>query len=532
MGKQVRRRGWHAVAYGAMGALETGTRWANNMIKLRNIGINARNAYLAARRKNGRTELDRPEKVEFEGHVALGKNCLYSKSSTNVKLGNYGRPHDDSTKSITWRWQSVVPYAPVADRAEQSQRSLDLAVVRRVNTEDVNGTTTGMFLPCYAFDLGTQPTQGRNSATKTTGDIQSMPLYRLRKSYVSAATALSAGTVNYDWQPVLGLNNFQSTPSGGSYSPYWNQEIKDTDPQSYNNVKRCWSEVELLFQCSRKMDCKIHVAVVKFDRFTGPRRQYTVNDQNLYVNGTAGTKVSNTSIDETVTGNDAQGTDVFWESWWDKRLAHPLAQYNQQNKTKRIRFIKHETIDVHPDPSELATTYNTDGTTVSGYSATTSGVTYTHHKKLFIGGGKWINCLSSANADATYGRGVVAYGQQPPVYMDGATGVAGADNGFTVGYGFNVVDRTLQVVNLVDDYARKHEDGNPWLLVWMEDRMPMSTHVAIGDARLWGPGYDIMTAQKAQCCSFDLKVRTKMLYCQPSLTFSSNAVITAGANDQ
>lgn len=531
---------------GLGGALAGGVRFANNLIRARNIGVNARNElmrYMRNRRFRQagevKTELDRPSRTEGVGHVVLGKNVQYTGSRRNVNLGSYGRPNNDSIKSITWRWQSVKPYSPlyVADMTQPNNRSLDLSIIR---TEDLQTAATGMFMPVYAFDLGTQPGQGIYGTSKTGHNLQSIPMYRLRKNF-TVGTALSSSVDNYVWTPVLGLNNYSHNAST-AYSPYWCQEIKDTDPQAYQQVKRCWNDIELLFQCNRTMECKIHVAVVKFDRFTGPRRNYSQGDTSVTVANAQQALPTLYTYDETVVGNDRSGVDVFWESFFDKRYAHPLSQYNQANKTRRIKFISHEVIDCHPDPN----IYNSGTTTADEYTVgpppalshtitggttniTGSGVTYTHKKKLFVRGGKWINCASNVPADGQFARGTYMYGQQPPVVC---TGGGPSDNGFDKSYGFNVIDRTVQAVHLIDDYSRKHEDGNPWLLVWMEQPIPVTYHVGgyVDGTYKWAPDDTFNTTYNPGCCSFDVKVRSKMLYTQPEqqINLSTGAVTALG----
>lgn len=491
-------------------------------------------------RSGVKTELDRPLRTEGAGHVSLGKNVTYTKTSRNVNIGSYGRPNTDAVKSITWRWQSIanLPTSVNPEYPQDNPRSLDLSVVR-TDAISAGQSISGMYLPVYAFDLGTQPGQGIYGTTKTGHNLQSIPMYRLRKNYTNG-TALSTSVDNYVWKPVCGFQNYQYNATG-AYSPYWNQEIKDVDPQGFSQVKRCWNDIEILFQCNRTMDCKIHVAVVKFDRFCGPRRQYTAADTALTVTNSSSAVPTLLSYDETVSGNDRYGVDTFWESYFDKKFSHPLSQYNQQNKTRRLRFISHETIDCHPDanvPATAATTtteYMPDGVTVSHRLTSSesskqySGNTYVHKKKLFVRGGKWINCASNVASDQQFARGTLTYGQQPPVYDQFAGSV---DTGFNRAYGFNVIDRTVNTVNLVDDYSAKHEDGNPWLLIWME--CPMSFNPRPGpysdDSYNWPPDYDWNVSNNQGCCSFDIKVRSKMKYCQPQqqVNLSTGAVTALG----
>lgn len=458
------------------------------------------------------TDAEKTVPRRLRGRVGIGGRNTFTESKRRVALGNYGRPHKDDIRSNIWRWQSIAPYAPLKTGTQGTTsldfpaRSLDLGIVRKFTTATA-GTATGFWMPMYAIDLGTQPTQGHNQSTKTTGQLQSYPVYRMKK--LTGASALSPTTANYQWAPVLGLNNFPQIVTN-AYSPYWNAEVKEVDTATYSNVKRCWTEIELLFQCSRTMDCSIHVATVKFDKWCAPRRLYTNGDTSTDVAGQATARPTEYTLDTNidVASEEQQAIDGFWEMWWDNKLAHPLSKWNSANKASRLKFLSHEVIEARPTPNS-----DSANNAAGGYV----GLVQTHKKKIFIGGGKWINCNDNSSDDQQIAVSAgVTRGQQPPVFLssDAIAANASTENGFTKSYGFNIIDRTLRNCHLTDNYSRRREDGNPWLLIWMEERTPVASHPSlyIDDAMNWPPTYEFKD-NNFSCCTFDMRIRSKVSYC-------------------
>lgn len=469
------------------------------------------------------TDKEKTVQRKLKGRIGLGGRNGFTYTKRNVSLGNYGRPHKDDIKSNIWRWQSIAPYYPLKSgnqgptNLDWPCRSLDLGIVRKFTSAN-EGTPSGFWMPMYAIDLGTQPTQGHNTTTKTNGYLQSVPVYRMKK--VTGLSSLANTTANYQWAPVLGYNNFPQIVTN-AYSQYWNAEVKECDTGNYSNVKRCWSEIELLFQMSRTMDCTIHIATVKFDKWAGPRRLYTANDAVTDISGEAAGRPTELTLDSTMAYNseEQKAIDGFWEMFWDTKLAHPLSKWNSGNKANRIRFISHEVIEGRVTPNSDAA-----NNTASGYM----GTCQTHKKSIFVKGGKWINCSdNSVDDDEQAVVAGVTRGYQPPVFLSSDTIAAGGgENGFTKSWGFNCIDRTLRKTHLTDNYSRQREEANPWLLIWMEERTPVSSHATkyYDDASNWPPTYENV-ANNYSCCSFDMRIRTKVSYCSPNNNFSATGYV-------
>lgn len=458
---------------------------------------------MAARKRRrvvSRTHLDRPGTTEFRGHVALGEKPVLTTSRSALVLPSRRKP-DKVRPSIVWRWQSVASYA-AGDGTSINNRSLDLSIVGTVDNQTTPTGNTGFYLPMYAFDLTTQPGQGI-APSKSEHALQYLPMYRLQKRYALNAP-LSLATANYNWSPVTGFQNGPSLEYASQSSPYYSPEIMDTGTQMFDMVKKEWNDIEILFQCSKKMECKIHTAVVKFDNFTGPRRQYTSSDLTARYNSTDAQPTLKTD-DAYIRTEDQRGIDVFWESFWDKRISHPLAKYNQDNYSRRIKFIKHEVVDVHPDPDS-------------------AGTVFSHLKKIFVNGGDWVNCRCNSSADSTTAEILGTYqpGQMPPV-IDTTTYAAGVGTelGFNRAYGFDVVKKQKIEHKLYDIYTRERENQNVWLLIWMDAPLPILKHSgftasvgagAYGDnVRFWPPTGDY-TANNTDCCTMDIRVRSKYTY--------------------
>lgn len=492
----------------------------------------AMNTSSAASTHYGNTNQERPGDTNLKGHVSLGDRYALTTSRRTVRTGHRGRPKGAAVPSIVWRWQSLKPIPPTAAGAVTGMnRSMDLSYfISYTHERDATGVLGGAWMPMYAFDLGTQPGNGFNVSTKTHHQLESFPMYRLRKN-CSLGIGLAPSTTNYEWKPMLGYQNGPSQDYTQAFSPFWSPEIMQCPPQTVDQVKHDWSEIQLMFQCSRVAECKIHVALVKFDNYVGPRRLYSVNAvspiayPDLY---TAGPVTYTDDVIAPGSGEDEHGVDVFWESFWDKRIAHPLSRYNQANKAQRIRFISHDVIDSHQD--------------LTNYAMGTIDRNYTHVKRLFYSGGKWTNCLCNTNADNVVtigGAGATNFGQVAPV-IDNAAVTAPAttvEYGFNQAHGFNVVQRYQNEHKLYDDFTRKRESDNTWLLIWMDMPLGRTSHPHRGEQIVapstnppvteikynWPPCNAFDTVNEDTCCTFDMCVRSKFRYVP-----ARNLVATAG----
>lgn len=455
---------------------------------------------------DNRTDLTCPSGPDLGGgRIQIGDKPTLTTSHSTLRLRRLGRKYPTQNGYFIARYQSIrsVPTTGLKNLSK------DLAWINRVRTsDDLPLQMTGAYLPMYAFDLTTIPGNVFNSNTKSFFDFQSVPFYRLKKNY-SNLTPLDNNVANYVWEADTGYQNGPSNSYVGTNSPYWSLEVTDKAPCTMRMATHEWSEIDFMLKCNQSTDCKVHVAIVKFLNGAGPSRLFTTGDiKETYAHNE--NFVATKTVDKVPDAVETSGVDVFWESFWDRRTAHPLAQFNQEKMNSRIRFLKHEIIDVHPD--------------------TKSQGAFSHVKKIFVSGGRTQDFTDNFREDQTDSRGeaFVTDGAFGPVY---AQNTGGVDTGFTHGFGYNHVkkgfwENLVAFEGVYDQYAKEHPEGNVWLLIWMDDPIQDRTHHTTTDydpdlpvmpplpgPKHWPPtGAWVNLMDQTKCCTFDFKVRSKFSF--------------------
>lgn len=365
------------------------------------------------------------------------------------------------------------------------------------------GNVSGLFMPMFAFDLSTMPGQYLNQIdkmTKTNHRCQSLPMYRLMKS-CSPSIPLDSATANYTWQYVPGYQNGPDSSYGDKWSYYWGQEKMDVRPQTFDEVCHKWSEIDMLFACSRAQQCKIHVAVVKFADKVGPKRMYSVDDDAITLANLTSVPANVTTLDDPLTSAEQSDMDVYWENFWDNKVAHPLSRYGIDRRIKGMQILRHETILGNPDNEIVSPNDN---------------YPYMHQKKLFIRGGKWQNLLSNTTGDSTSTTTSTFPGRIGPVVNAAGFGSTGY---FNSAYGYNPVTNYYQEHPLYDHKAQAR-DNNLWLVIWMDTPLPAPNGTVLAETSVY-PNFvtnDYANSPQTEvynCCTFDIRVRLKFEYSLP-----------------
>lgn len=386
-------------------------------------------------------------------------------------------------KKFIFRWQSIVP-------TKNLDRALPLNIVE---------SPTRIDMPMYAFNLSSfggqdraivpVPQSGGGTVSKPTDLFarRNIPMYRLSKIR-PAGSWIDPNVQNYTWYPVLGYNNlpgyngFGSTNNDVMLQGYgvthdnsqdcfaWQHEMMDDVPGTVDYVRHMWSQVKLLVNCSEQ-DCRIHIAIAKFVLpEAGPVRQHTILDYK--VNGVGGylgpTGVVETGfiLDDTnrvPPADEVNDSDCFWENFWGHRAVHPLANTNPADKTKCVKYLKHEIIQKN------ATLTN---------ELTTSLI----EKTLFFGSGRYEHLQNNVRCD-TERRGDVANAglANCPLVQNYSTNAPYPVLGDMLGYNQIVRPRSNSC------YQDRYKDC--WLLIWMD--MPKTYNNQSGK------------------CTFDIVVRNK-----------------------
>lgn len=460
-------------------------------------------------RKRQRTTNDQvPVGNRLAGRVIqIGDKASYTVSKSRHKAVN-GKVKSLSALVMrnalydnVFRWQSIKPYVTGQEKREIRSQLLDVWSCRQTSSPYYPAE---IYLPMYAFDLGTIPVNNAivTPVTKTGWGDESIPFYRLFKKVddgVAAAglgDSLKGNVINYQWCPINGMNNGPSSAYGyespsyiyGKSNYLWNPEITSGGAWNADTVKNKYTAVELLLHCSKKMHCKVHVSVVTFKNFCGPSRLFC---ENQVLNHTANMATVNPDAVSTTTYEQSQN-DVFWEAFWDQRITHPLSKYNIPNKHQQIVFLSDDVININPED-------------------VTSDVPFTHKKEIIISDGGVQVLRTSKTADETVSND---YGQQPPLVDDYAVGVTNNYTSFRWSYGFNSIKKDSTTVELYDPATR---DTNKWLLIWMESPISNTNMATVGDifrpdrpelVNKWiVEGAGSTPFDNYDCCSFDIKVR-------------------------
>lgn len=378
-----------------------------------------------------------------------------------------------------YRWQSIRSYTNSSETSDIRSLYLD------TRPYITNGNVGQLWLPMYAFDLTTLPFNGYHIGTKYGNRFESCPMYRLKKT-TESSTGLASGPAyslnpnvhNYTWELQNGMNNGPTVEFIDKSNPLWNPESVVTNGSNAHAYRNNWNSVDLLFSCTRTEQCKIHVSLVRFKKFAGPRRHYC--NQQVFSQTGVPTVVSDDPIDT----HNRTDRDVFWESFWDSKVVHPLCQYVNPTKEKYIDIISDEVIHVLPEDS-------------------TENRPFHHLKQLFIRDGATFNLRSEVTEDMVSGYNPnteFASFAQPPVCSDATT--AGTAE-FKYGSCFNICNRRTDTGKL---YIADQDgnENNTWLLIWMEQMLPNENQQAYSTNEPRQP--ETLPVLDRQC-SFDIKVR-------------------------
>lgn len=459
------------------------SRFLNNQLRAAETEMPRRLGYGAGLgpQKRARTDDNKaPLGVVSGGHVTVGGGTSHIRNHTR-----YGKkPRSKfSAKKFVFRWQSLVA-------TRLTDRSLPL------NTSE---GPTNIDLPMYAFNLSSfggqdraivaVPQQGGGTINKVTDLFgrRNIPMYRLSKTH-PAGNWLDPNVQNYIWNPVVGYNNLPgyngfggtgndvllqgySTNNTNTQDAYaWQHEVMDDIPGTVDYVRHMWSQVKLLINCTQQ-DCRVHVALAKFILpEAGPVRghtylEYKVNGVSGYTGATGVVEVPFVADDKNraVPCDECNDSDCFWENFWSHRIVHPLSSTNPADKTKCIRFLKHEIIQKNTDLTNELTTSQIE-------------------KTLFFGSGRYEHLQNNIRCD-TERRGNISNAgvANCPLVQNYSTAAPNPVLGDMLGYNQIVRPRSNAC------YQDRYKDC--WLLIWMD--MPKT--------------YNNLTGK----CTFDIVVRNK-----------------------
>lgn len=412
------------------------------------------------------TDLTKPVTNRLSGNVVQVGDVKASTRSSHRCRTSHGSK--GSLSSIMKRLisRNVCRFQSIS---EDTRGSLVLNTVSDANTDPDR-----LYLPMYAFDISTLAYNVASQVTtKTFNAYESCPFYRMYKSYPDGV--LNPSTRNYHWAVQNGLNNGPSAGFKGTADPLWHPEFGNNSGFRTSDYKINWTAFDVVLRCRQTTPCRVHFSVVRFKDGTGPARRYA-NGQEW-----KGTTNYSLSTEDSENAASISSHDVFWETFWDSKVGHPLSKYNNASKHKFIEFLKDDVINVDPESNP-------------------GSVLYEHLYSNIISDGTWQTVLNDSVADDTVARDAVTlqYGQQPNVYQD---------RGFCFGY--NVVRRNNQITHpalyLPNDKAR---DMGTWVLIWMEDLQIHKNAVQSGQ------GIDVIRPDQytanvfgSECCAFDIRVR-------------------------
>lgn len=189
---------------------------------------------------------------------------------------------------------------------------------------------TKMYLPTYAINLTALAWQGGSN------NLLTVPVYRHVKT-----SNLDIAAANYAWERVqLTVNQTSQPPDNSSIWQFcWNRQKTDGVACPTPAYRHMWSNIKFLLQCNNYCDCTVHTDIVQFKRECGPRRQYAMTSTNTFAY----------ADDAPDTVNQSE-IDVFWESFYARRICHPLAEYQQVEKDQFIKY--HDKGSLHVNVSD------------------------------------------------------------------------------------------------------------------------------------------------------------------------------------
>lgn len=412
---------------------------------------------------------DGPAQLRLAANATLGniRDYTNSKSVASSKGGKSNRwkkRMKSLDKWFTARWQSIT-----ADPRQKMSLGMELL-----------GWTTGgnshLALPMYAFDCNCLPFNVHNAgSTKTFHKLESIPFYRLYKQYSTGT--LETASQNYFWAVQNGLNNGPSNDYSGTSDPVFHPLNLDCGVVNTIEFKPNYTVFDIFVNCPRTMSCRMHFAVVRFMNDIGPERFYA---NNVTWSGT--TNYPYSTIDD-MDNNMVHKHDVFWESFWDNKIGHPLTQYNNPTKEKYIEVIKDDVLTITPEDTNVPT-----------------DVHIRHRKQIVVKNGTWYNTDNDYRADKQIARSSALgeVGGLPPI---------GSSDRYGLAWGYNTISKDEQAPG-VYDFGEDAKAKNTWLCIWMEDLSVSSTKAIrqlTGD-EITNYNRPEVVIPSNHSCSFDIKV--------------------------
>lgn len=328
----------------------------------------------------------------------------------------------------------------------------------------VDATYVG--LPMYCINLSALAWQGQG--TTNVGSYNTIPMYRL----VRTEADLTTGTANYTWlrQECHVDQTAQPTSNTEGWQFCWNRKNTDGYPTATPYYQHHWSNIKLLFQCSEDCDCIVHTDIVQFpEEHVAPRRQYwEVGD---------GTSNVVTYMDNGADNAERAPIDVFWESFWARRIIHPLSEYQNPDKSKYIKFLHKGSLRINQSTNSMDQNQR-------------------HMRSIFWNDGKIYNLRDSA------------------VYDKNTQGTLNAQN---------LVNNP--VTRLADDYNRTNQvESNTNVLPYNRDRR-LDTYLLIYADMLQRPKPTITPVP----CTFDFQIDNKYSWIDAGVAIPTSGFLNGGA---
>lgn len=414
-----------------------------------------------------------PKRIDITPSAILGQVRDFTTSKSSCKVSGGKKNSKKMRREVlddwaTARWQSI---------SKEPAQKLSLGM------ELMKWTTAAvpqnhLALPMYAFNCNDLPFNDREQVeTKSFHRLESVPMYRLYKHYSTGS--LEQVRQNYYWEMQNGYQNGPSADFANTSDPTWHPLNMDCRTINTINYKPNYTVFDILIQCPRTMSCKMHFSVVNMINGVAPPRYYC--DGQVWSGSSNPAVVSRDPTEP----DDWSMTDTFWETFWDKKIGHPLSQYNNPTRKPYIKFIKDDVLTITPENNTVP-----------------NAVHFRHRKEIVVKNGTWYDTNDDAGEDQQLARGNAAsynFGQLPPVTT--------LDR-YTYGYGYNVTLPTKDVPGLFD-ISENARDRNAWLLIWMED-LSISNSAAIRELTTDTEKTNFNRPESVQpsdhSCSFDIKV--------------------------
>lgn len=432
--------------------------------------------------------------------VQIGDKPIYTKNYARSIVASCGGLRRSAMsllmrsqlRNMLFRWQTMRSFSQANEHQDRRSLLLDCMAQRK---DDVEGSDVeNLYLPMYAFDIGTLPVQAASTvATKTGYVYETVPMYRLMKhcsnltgTIFGDQASLRGDVQNYYWVPQSGLNNGPSQPFIGHSNWLWNIEKTNMPPGTIHSAKHNYTVVDLLLSCTRTEHCKVHVSLVRFGDELGPNRSQL--QDRVFSQTDNGFAVALELRDSAQ--NSAR--DVFWESFWDSRVTHPLSDYKPATHKRWLKVISDRVVNINPQEASFTRPY-------------------LHKMSFMVKDGSWYDYYDEKQQDNTQG-GIAPDAQQPPVVAGGASG---NNWHFDYSYGFNQINLDNSVTTKTCDVSPEARGKNVWLLVWMEQSVPSEVMTSINaSVDITRPdnlnNYLVENNIEPACCSFDLRVRKQI----------------------